>query len=128
MCKQNEPYIVTLSYGYDKVKKVLYFHSSPVGLKLNFIETNQRVCATIIEDNGYIEDECGHAYRSVVFWGTMQKVDTIEEQKYGMNILLHHLETKDTVIKEKLLKSDAYYSKMTILRLNIEEIHGKAGR
>jgi uncharacterized protein len=30
MCRDNEPYIVTLSYGYDKAKNALYFHT---GLK-----------------------------------------------------------------------------------------------
>jgi len=26
MCKDNEPYLVTLSYGYDLIKNVIYFH------------------------------------------------------------------------------------------------------
>ncbi|MBN2648353.1 MAG: hypothetical protein JXR50_01280 [Prolixibacteraceae bacterium] len=45
-----------------------------------------------------------------------------------MSILLHQLEKKESVIKEKHLKSDDYYSKMEILRLKVKQIHGKAGR
>ncbi len=37
MCADNEPYIVTLSYGYDELKNTLYFHSAKHGLKLDFI-------------------------------------------------------------------------------------------
>ena len=128
MCRNNEPYIVTLSYGYDKEKKSLYFHCAPEGLKLDFLKFNKKVCATIIEDGGYIIGECGHEYKSVVFWGDMQIVSDLNEKKHGMNVLLNHLENDDSVIKEKILKSEDFYSKMEILRLDIEQIHGKAGR
>lgn len=128
MCRNNEPYIVTLSYGYDSEKKTLYFHSAKKGLKLDFINSNKRVCATVIEDGGYIIDECCHEYKSVVFRGDMQIVNDIGEKKHGMNILLHHLEKKDSIIEEKLIRSYDSYSKMEILRLDIKQIHGKAGR
>ena len=128
MCRHNEPYIVTLSYGYDSDANALYFHTAKEGLKLDFLKANSTVCATVIEDGGYILDECGHEYRSVVFWGDMKIVDDLTEKKHGMSVLLSHLEEKESVIKEKLLKSDDYYSKMEVLRLNITQIHGKAGR
>lgn len=128
MCRDNEPYIVTLSYGYDSEKNSLYFHCSPRGLKLDFINTNPQVCATVIEDGGYVFDECGHNYRTAVFWGTIRIVSDLDEKKHGMKILLNHLENQPSIIKEKLLKSDDFYSKMEILRLDIIEIHGKAGR
>jgi uncharacterized protein len=128
MCRENEPYIVTLSYGYDPEKKALYFHCAQQGLKLDFIEANSKVCATVIEDGGYIKGECEHEFRSVVFWGDMQEVKELEEKKHGMNILLQHLEGQDSVIKQKTLKAEGFYSKMKILRLDIAQICGKAGR
>ena len=128
MCRENEPYIVTLSYGYDSENETLYFHCAKNGLKLDFLNFNSKVCATVIEDGGYISGECGHEYKSVVFWGNMHLVDDLDEKKHGMSILLHHLEDQDSIIKDKILKSEDYYSKMEILRLEIEQIHGKAGR
>ena len=128
LCRDDEPYIVTLSYGYDSERRALYFHTATKGLKLDFIKTNPAVCGTVIEDDGYIMDECGHAYQSVVFWGTIQLVQELEEKQAGMHVLLNHLEEKESVIKSKLLKSEEFYSKMEILRLDIDEIHGKAGR
>jgi len=128
MCRENEPYIVTLSYGYDADNGALYFHSAKKGLKLDFLNANKKVCATVIDDKGYVMDECGHQYESVVFWGDMHIVNDLRERKHGMSILLHHLEEKDTVIKEKQLKSDDFYSKMEILKLTIKQIHGKAGQ
>lgn len=128
MCRENEPYIVTLSYGYDPDQNSLYFHYSPKGLKLDFIVSNNNVCATVIEDGGYITDECGHKYKSVVFWGQLLIVDDIEEKKHGMDILLNQLEEKQSFIKKMTLKSDGFYSKMEILRLDIKQIHGKSGQ
>ena len=75
MCRNNEPYIVTLSYGYDEVKNALYFHSRLKGLKYEIIKENPQVCATIIEDKGYIMNECAHAFCSVgkdVFRGNVR--------------------------------------------------------
>jgi len=129
MCHENEPYIVTLSYGYDQANQALFFHSSAQGLKLDFIRQNPDVCATVIEDGGYVPNECEHNFRSVVFWGKMRMATELPEKKHGMGILLNHLEKDSHVVAEKLMKSDGYYpSKMAVLRLDILQIHGKAGK
>ena len=128
MCKANEPYIVTLSYGFDATKNVLYFHCAPTGLKLDFIKANSLVCATIIEDGGYVINECAHNFKSVILWGKMSIIDDLSEKKHGMSTLLNHLETDSALIATKLAKSDNYYPKMTILKLKIEQIHAKAGK
>ena len=128
MCRDNEPYIVTLNYGYDNDKNALYFHNAPQGLKIDFIKYNPNVCATVIEDRGYIMNECADAYRSVVFWGKMSIVEDIVEKKHAMEILLNHLEDNPGIIKERSLKNDEVYSELGILRLDIMEITGKKGR
>jgi uncharacterized protein len=128
MCRDNEPYIVTLSYGYNSAENSFYFHTAPLGLKLDFLDTNQRVCATIIEDGGYVEGQCAHNFRTVVFWGSMKRVVTLEEKKLGMETLLRQLEPDNAVVAEKLAKSNNYYSHMELLKLEISEIHGKAGK
>ena len=97
-------------------------------MKLDFLQSNSRVCATVIEDGGYVADECEHEYRTVVFWGKMEVIEDMDEKKYGMNVLLQHLEEKESVIKRLLLQSDKVYTNMSILKLDIQEIHGKAGR
>lgn len=128
MCRENVPYIVTLSYGYDIENNALYFHCSPIGLKLDFIITNSLVCATVIEDGGYINNECGHNYRTVVFWGKMTIVDDLPEKIHGAKVLLDHLEQDAEVKNEKLERINKSISGMTILKLEIKRIHGKAGR
>ncbi len=128
MCRNNEPYIVSLSYGYDANMETLYFHCAKEGLKLDFISANPNVCATIIDDGGYLPDQCAHQYKSVVIRGKMKMLETIDEKKHGMIVMLNHLENDSALIKEKLLKSENYYSNMEVLRLDIMDINAKAGR
>ena len=125
MCRDNEPYIVTLSYGYDEKQNSLFFHCSPQGLKLDFIRQNPNVCATVIEDRGYKMGDCSHAYRSVVFWGRMYQLHDLAEKKHAINVLLEHLEDEPDIIREKSLKSDDDYKDVGILRLDITEMIGK---
>ena len=63
-----------------------------------------------------------------MFWGDIHFVSDLEEKKYGMGILLNHLENNGQVIMEKLLKSQDYYSNMEVLRIDIKQIHAKTGR
>lgn len=125
MCQDMEPYIITLSYGYDEKNNSLYFHAALKGLKLDIIQKNPNVCATVIEDMGYVPDECEQHYRSVVFWGKMYIVEDLQQKKHGLDVLLNHLETNPDPIKKRNVQDDSKYDKITILRLDIQEITGK---
>lgn len=124
LCKENEPYIVTLSYGYDDTKRALYFHCAKEGQKLDFIKSNPNVCGTVIEENGYT-DGCGQAFRSVVFRGTMVIVETLEEKKKGLEVLINQLEKDPIPTKNKFLKKENTYENLGMLRLDITDISGK---
>lgn len=127
MCRNNEPYIVTLSFGYDEDKNALYFHSAKKGLKIDFITDNPAVCATIIEDGGYLKGECEHKYSSVIICGDMHVVETIEEKKHALNVMIDHLEEDPEPVKTRILKNDKVYEGVGILRLDINEVTGKKG-
>ena len=122
---EKKPYLVTLNYGYDKDKNALYFHCAKSGLKIDFINENPHVCGTIIEDLGYIANECEQKYRSVVFWGEMFFIEDLEEKKHGIDVLINHLEKNPGKVKEKSIKSEQRYEDVGILRLDIKELTGK---
>ena len=124
MCKDNIAYLVTLSYGYDESKHVLYFHCAKEGQKIDYIKSNPNVCGTIIEDNGY-EDGCGQTYRSVIFRGKMNIVEDLQEKKYGFEILINQLESDPKAVKTKFLKENKTYENTGMLRLDIKQISGK---
>jgi nitroimidazol reductase NimA-like FMN-containing flavoprotein (pyridoxamine 5'-phosphate oxidase superfamily) len=128
LCNNNQPYIVTLSYGYDHPTRSLYMHCANEGLKLDFIKANPNACGTLIEDGGYIQNECAHRYKTVVFFGKISILTDIEEKRKGMEILLNHLESEEDIIHAKVNSDIKLYQKLVILKFEIHEIHGKSGR
>jgi nitroimidazol reductase NimA-like FMN-containing flavoprotein (pyridoxamine 5'-phosphate oxidase superfamily) len=128
LCENNEPYVVTLSYGYDREQKALYCHCARKGLKLEFIRANNTVCGTVFLDGGYIQTECGQPYRSVVYRGTVDELTALDEKKHAMSVILGHLEDDPSIIKQKSLSEDARYNAFTILRITLGEMTAKKGR
>jgi len=128
LCRDNEPYVVTLSYGYDSANNALYFHAAHEGMKMDFLKANPNVCASIIDDGGYIQDECKHPFKTLIIRGTLNVVDDLEEKRHGMHVLLNHLEEKPSVVQHLMLESEGLFSKMAVLKLEIQELHGKAGK
>ena len=128
MAMGNDPYIVTLSYGYDEASNSLYFHCANIGKKMDYINANPRVCATIIEDKGYVQEKCEHHFSSLIISGNMHLVKEIEEKEKGLRILMNHLEQNPKPIYERNIKGPDSYQKVTILRLQIERITGKKGQ
>lgn len=128
LCRGNEPYIVTLSYGYDRDAKALYCHCAKKGLKLDIARENNRVCGTVIVDHGYIQKECGQPFTSVVYRGTIEEVDSLQDKKYAMSVLLNHLEDNPDIIRQSKLDEDRRYNAFAILRISLEEMTAKSGR
>ncbi|MCX7750574.1 MAG: pyridoxamine 5'-phosphate oxidase family protein [Candidatus Bipolaricaulota bacterium] len=126
LCRDGEPYAVTLNHGYCPEENALYFHCAREGLKLEFLRANPRVCATAVEDLGYREGECSHGYRSVVVRGRMRIVEDLPGKARGLRVLLAHQEKDPQALEDRLLPDEAAYARVTVLRLEIEEITGKA--
>ena len=78
-----------------------------------------------MEDRGYLMGKCDHAYRSVILYGTLHRVKELEEKKYGMQVMLNHLEERPDDVKRRLLKDESRYGKVEILRLEISDMTGK---
>ncbi|MGC9467886.1 MAG: pyridoxamine 5'-phosphate oxidase family protein [Anaerolineae bacterium] len=125
LCRDQEPYVVTLNYGYDRAEQALYFHSALEGLKLDFIRENARVCGTVIEDKGYLAEKCSHAYRSVVFWGDVAVVEDPRAKRDGLRCMIEHLEENADAVYQRLLSDPNRLQSVTVLRLRIKEITGK---
>ena len=128
MCRDNEPYVVTMSYGYDETKNALYFHCAGLGLKMDFLAANKNVCATVVEDMGYAAGECSHHYNSAVFWGKMSVVESLEEKIHGLSVMIDQLEEHPGRRKEEVAQYKDEFDGVKILRLDIQDITGKHGK
>jgi nitroimidazol reductase NimA-like FMN-containing flavoprotein (pyridoxamine 5'-phosphate oxidase superfamily) len=123
-----EPYVVTLSYGYDAPQRRLYFHVAHEGRKLDIIARNPRACATVIADGGYNPGECEHAYETVVMFGTIRVVEDPAEKLRAMHTLVDHLEPDpETYWATRSWTLEQRISGFSALCFEIEELTAKAG-
>lgn len=125
----DEPYLVTMSYGFDAERRAFYFHAATEGLKYAFMEANPVVCATVVLDGGYVRGECEHHYTSAVLRGRLSRVTEPVELRHGMRVLLDHLEPGSPEYAETpALERDEAYERMAVLRLDIDVVTAKRGK
>ena len=128
MVHDGEPYLVTLSYGWDPSVNALFFHMAQSGRKIDALAADPRVCATVIADGGYVVGQCKHEYESVVMTGTMRVLTDPAETRAGMRALIGALEgVSDPLWERYNLDGEKQWGRMSIARLDIETITGKAG-
>jgi nitroimidazol reductase NimA-like FMN-containing flavoprotein (pyridoxamine 5'-phosphate oxidase superfamily) len=128
MCHDGEPYLVTLSYGYDEERNALYAHMATTGRKIDALAVDPRVCATVVVDGGYQHGECTHLYESVVLTGSMSLVTDPDEARHGMRVLLGHQEDDwGDIWERQALDREETWRRLRVARLDVEGITGKAG-
>jgi nitroimidazol reductase NimA-like FMN-containing flavoprotein (pyridoxamine 5'-phosphate oxidase superfamily) len=122
LSRNNEPYLVALSHGYDQTKNCLYFHCAPEGKKLIYAQANPQVWGQAVLDFGVTED-CDYAYTSVHFQGTLCLITDLAERQCAMEVLVRQVslnpEAKLAKIKPEKL------SKTTMGRIDITYMSGK---
>ncbi len=122
LCMGDEPYLVSLSHGYDEKRNCLYFHCADEGKKLVYLKANNRVWGQAVEDYG-VTDECDYAYKSVHFKGTMSLINDSNEKQHAMEVLVRQLSEKP---EEKLAKiKPEKLAKTTMGKIDITYLSGK---
>lgn len=124
LCKDNEPYIVTVNYAYDRGNNCFYFHASQVGKKIDYLNTNPTVWGQILEDQGYLQGECNHAYRTVQFKGLAQLVTSLDEQRKALHMMIDRYEDNPEPMKKKFIDESAFKN-VAIYRINVQGFSGK---
>ncbi len=129
LARADEPYVVTLSYGFDDAARILYFHVAHEGLKLEFIASNPRACASVILDEGYVTGECEHAFESVVMRGSMRRVESADEKTHAIHTLVNHLEDDPSGFwRSRRWQLGQRIDGFTALAFEIDSIDAKRGR
>ncbi len=122
LCMDDEPYLVSLSHGYDEAKNCLYFHCAPEGKKLAYQKTNNKIWGQAVLDFG-VTEECDYAYKSVHFSGKMHLIEDLREKQHAMEVLVRQVslnpEAKLAKIKAERLSS------VTMGRIDINYMSGK---
>jgi nitroimidazol reductase NimA-like FMN-containing flavoprotein (pyridoxamine 5'-phosphate oxidase superfamily) len=125
MSKSNSPYLVTLSHGYDKDKNCIYFHCASEGKKIEYLSDNNIIWGQAIDDMGYLDGKCNHAFKTAQFRGKVIFIDDYNEKKTALTIMINQLENNPEDILEEQLGRESSINKVTIGRIDIEDLSGK---
>ena len=120
---RNVPYIVPMNYGYQD--SALYFHSAPEGRKIDLIRANPLVCFEVDElvkmNKAANACDWGASFKSVIGTGTARILDTPEEKKAGLDIIMAQYSDRSFNYPDgKLVKT-------AVIKVTIEEMTGKQG-
>jgi nitroimidazol reductase NimA-like FMN-containing flavoprotein (pyridoxamine 5'-phosphate oxidase superfamily) len=122
LCMDDEPYLVSLSHGYDATRNCLYFHCANEGKKLVYLKANSKVWGQAVQDYG-VTDECDYAYTSVHFKGTVTLIEDLSEKQHAIEVMVRQLSENP---EEKLAKiRPEKLAKTTMGRIDISCMTGK---
>ena len=127
LSKDNTPYAVTLSYGFDRSNKKIYLHCAKEGKKIDYIQSNKKVCGTIISDQGYVQGNCKQKYESIVFNGVINIITSFEEKTEAIEILINHLENNPDIMLKKVMTNKKRIQLLNVLCIEIVDFCGKRG-
>jgi nitroimidazol reductase NimA-like FMN-containing flavoprotein (pyridoxamine 5'-phosphate oxidase superfamily) len=125
MAVADEPYLVNLTHGYDPGKRCLYFHCAGKGRKIDMLKKNPHVWGQALMDQGYVDGKCDHAFRSVMFGGTVSFIEEIAEKRHGLEVMIRQQESDPETVMAWHMKPDEVRG-VTMGRIDVEGISGKS--
>jgi nitroimidazol reductase NimA-like FMN-containing flavoprotein (pyridoxamine 5'-phosphate oxidase superfamily) len=93
-----EPYLVSISHGYDENKNCLFFHCAREGKKLQYLRSNNTVWGQALLDYGYSEGECTYLYASVHFTGKVTMLENLEEKREALACMIRQIDKNPEIL------------------------------
>jgi nitroimidazol reductase NimA-like FMN-containing flavoprotein (pyridoxamine 5'-phosphate oxidase superfamily) len=124
MCRGGEPYLVTLSHGYDEQRNALYFHCARQGKKIEILAVNDRVWGQALLDRGYADGRCDHLFTSVQFRGRVSFVEDEAEKRHALEVMIRRLESDPGQVMADQV-NDASVARVHIGRIDLDYLSGK---
>lgn len=117
------PYVLPFNFAYED--NILYFHSAPIGQKIDYLKINPNVC--IVFSTGHelhnhnVEVACSYSmkFRSVLAFGKVKFIEDIEAKTLLMNKIMQKYTGKDFTYSLPAIKNVAIFC------VEIEKIYGK---
>ena len=122
LCMKNEPYLVSLSHGYDEARNCIYFHCAPEGKKIEYMKANNKVWGQAVVDY-HVKGECEYTYTCVHFSGRVTLIEDAEEKLRALACMIRQLSANP---EEKIAKlKPEKLGKTGIGRIDIAFMTGK---
>lgn len=126
MVDSGKPYVVPLNYAYTLENGVLdlYFHSAPVGRKMEILKENPSVFAEISVEKGLVgegDEACvyGYSFVSIMGPGRASIVTNMDDKLAALKLLMKH----QTGREGYSFSSDL--SKVAVVRITLDSFSAK---
>jgi nitroimidazol reductase NimA-like FMN-containing flavoprotein (pyridoxamine 5'-phosphate oxidase superfamily) len=125
LCKDGQPYLVPLSFGYDG--SCLYFHTAGEGMKLDYLAANPRVCFELEHDVRVLPkegDPCAWAFSffSVIGFGTVEEILEPAAKVNGLNWVMRQYSGRSWEFRDQAV------APVRVWRIRIEQMTGKRSK
>ena len=124
LSKDNTPYLITMNYAFDEHKMCFYFHCARAGKKIDYFLSNPEVWGQVLEDDGYILNECSHAYKSIHFKGQVEFFEEITQKKNILSFMIDQFEQNPEPVKTRFITGSSLEN-VRVGKIQIIEITGK---
>ncbi len=125
LCRDNLPYVVPVSFGYDG--EYIYFHTATEGMKLDYLAANNRVCFEMEHDVSVVADpdaacQWSFSFYSVIGFGTVDEITDPADKVRALNHIMRHYSGRDWDFDDRWLQ------KARLWRITIEQVTGKRSK
>ena len=122
LCREGVPYVVPMNYGIGDGYLVL--HGAAEGQKIDFLKSNPRAAFSAVAGAEIIRhphDPSSYSskYRCVCGSGTVRFLTDIGEKREALELLMKHYNGPTSPMPDAMLQ------KLSVMRLDIEEMTGK---
>jgi hypothetical protein len=124
MSMDNEPYLVTVNYGFDPAQRSFYFHCGQAGKKIDYMRANPIVWGQVLDDRGYLDGACDHAFRTIHFRGRASFLESDADKRQALGVMIDHLEKDPEPVKKRFIGSESL-EKVALVRVQVLEMTGK---
>lgn len=97
MAKDNAPYVVPMSFGYDSA--AIYLHTAPEGKKIEYFEANPRVCFEFernveLRRDPQVACKWSFNFESVIGYGTVSELVEPTQKEHALNEIMRQYSGK----------------------------------
>lgn len=115
-----QPYTVPLNYVYHEGH--IYFHCAAEGKKLELIRRNPKVSFCVIGRDTLVPEKWTTRYESVIVTGTARQLETRQEKRDAMLILMGSLLGSGAKMPDCM---GGDFSRMAVVDITVTEMTGK---
>jgi nitroimidazol reductase NimA-like FMN-containing flavoprotein (pyridoxamine 5'-phosphate oxidase superfamily) len=124
MCKDNEPYLATVSHGLDRKQDCIYFHCAKEGKKIDILSKHNKVWGQALLDKGYIQGSCDQLYATTQFMGRVTFIDDMKEKRHALEVMIMALENDPKKVMDNQV-TDESVKRVQIGRIDLDYMSGK---